>query len=119
MKNGVWVVVVLFLFSCRMAEKEKSQAPVKLVEAKGKTLPVERVQPPTIISLDSVPKPRIVEIPKVEKIKASFFYVMPNFTTEQGLGLDSSFWGMQDKVGNRLRPILRRRDCYLGMKYRR
>ena len=98
-----------------------NRAAPKAMEAKGTVMPQESLKPPQIVLLSTMPKPLTIEVPTkaggsyIKKINnqdtkidllppetkpAGFFYIMPNYTTADGLALDAIYSGIIDKMGN-------------------
>jgi ligand-binding sensor domain-containing protein/class 3 adenylate cyclase len=117
------VFLTLSLFSCTKEKKEIEikDSQTKLLEVKGVLIPIKNRQPPQTILLDTMPKPQRIDIPskaagfytrienkKEEKIEleppvvtsARSFYIMENFTTNDGLAFNAITSSIVDKYGN-------------------
>lgn len=114
--NLLTLLFLSFLFSCSEQEEHPSEInPIRLFEARGKTFFIDRHSPPKKFSLDQMPKPRTIEVPikpegsytisqegektKVELLPpevkpAGLFYLMKNYTANDGLALDILYSGI-------------------------
>lgn len=120
--------VLLLFFSVVLSscgEKQNEQQPIdssmKVIEAKGIEIAVASRNLPRIVQLDTMPKSQIIEVPtkaggsyilegtkKGEKVElmpteakpAGILYSFQNYTTDQGLPMDSVYCGTMDKMGN-------------------
>ena len=114
-------LLLLIQFSCSQpSDAEKAAAPQEM-EAQGIVMPQESLKPPQVISLATMPPPLTVEVPTqaggfyMTKINnqetridllppetkpAGVFYSMQNYTSSDGLALDSTRSGIVDKTGN-------------------
>ena len=127
MRKGFSAAVLFLLFwlatSCNQKEQRKqTTGPIsKVVEAKGYLAPQESLKPPQVVLLADRPKPLTIEVPvkpggsyvtKINNIEtkvelqppktqaAGFLYLMQNYTTNDGLALDTLYCGLIDRKGN-------------------
>lgn len=123
--NRYFLLFLLPLVFSSCSEKQHNDQAIdsdmKVIEAKGIAVPLTSLTPPKVVLLDSVPKPQKIEVPtkaggsyisegleKGEKIdllppeskSAGVHYFIVNFTTEQGLAINTANCSTIDKKGN-------------------
>jgi ligand-binding sensor domain-containing protein/class 3 adenylate cyclase len=122
-KSFIMLLSLPLMMSCgQEAENKKvDETSSRVVAANGLVNLISNFKPPEIILLSDMPKPQVIEIPS--KVKGSFtvtengkekiidllppiinstghYYIMENYTTNDGLPIDSVVSGIVDRSGN-------------------